>query len=108
VAVPWGVSGASHGGLAIEGRARTAQFGPGDVGYVPDGFGRFLENVGADTCRIELGFNDGDDQEISLSGWLGANPRQLVTSNFSLPLAKVDRFPDTTVFIVEAEKGANE
>lgn len=85
-----------------QGRARTEQFGAGDVGYVPAGYGHYLENVGTETCRILLGFNAGTYEEISLSGWLGANPRQLVASNFSLPLAEVDRFPNTTEFMVEA------
>ncbi len=83
-----------------QGRARTEQFGPGDVGYVPVGYGHYLENVGGEDCKILLGFNDGDYQEISLSGWLGANPRQLVASNFNLPLSEVNRFPDATEFIV--------
>jgi oxalate decarboxylase len=80
-------------------RARTETFNTGDVGYIPQGYGHYLENVGNGHCRILLGFNDGDYQQISLSGWLAANPRQLVASNFTLPLDVVDKFPDTTVEI---------
>jgi oxalate decarboxylase len=80
-------------------RARTEEFNTGDVGYIPQGYGHYLENAGSDHCQILLGFNDGAYQQISLSGWLAANPRQLVASNFNLPLGVVDEFPDTTVEI---------
>ena len=30
------------------GRARTEQYGPGDVGYAPQGFGHYIENIGDD------------------------------------------------------------
>lgn len=82
-----------------QGRARTETFRTGDVGYIPRGYGHYLENTGSGHCRILLGFNDGAYQQISLSGWLAANPRQLVASNFNLPLRVVDEFPDTTVEI---------
>lgn len=82
-----------------QGRARTETFGPGDVGYVPAGYGHYLKNTAATASRILLGFNAGTYEQISLSGWLGANPRQLVASNFRLPLEVVKEFPDTTEVI---------
>jgi oxalate decarboxylase len=82
-----------------QGRARTEAFASGDVGYIPQGYGHYLQNTGSGHCRILLGFNDGAYQQISLSGWLAANPRQLVASNFNLPLPVVDEFPETTVEI---------
>lgn len=88
-----------------QGQAQTATFDAGDVGYVPAGNGHYLENSGAGHCRVLLGFNAGTYEQISLSGWLAANPRQLVASNFSLPLATVARFPSTTE-IFAAGQGA--
>lgn len=82
-----------------QGRVRTETFQTGDVGYVPQGYGHYLLNTGEGHCQILLGFNSGEYQQISLSGWLAANPRQLVANNFSLPLDVVDRFPPTTAFI---------
>ncbi len=82
-----------------QGRAKTETFGVGDVGYVPMGYGHYLQNCADGTSRILLGFNAGTYEQISLSGWLGANPRQLVASNFSLPLTVVAQFPDTTEVI---------
>jgi oxalate decarboxylase len=80
-----------------QGRAKTDTFHPGDVGYIPQGYGHYLWNVGDGSCRMLLGFNAGEYQQISLSGWLAANPRPLVASNFQLPERVVDQFPDTTV-----------
>jgi oxalate decarboxylase len=54
-----------------------------------------------------LGFNAGAYEQISLSGWLAANPRQLVASNFNVPLATVDRFPDTTEILADGAPPAN-
>jgi oxalate decarboxylase len=85
-----------------QGRARTETFNTGDVGYIPQGNGHYLENTGNDRCRILLGFNAGDYQQISLSGWLAANPRELVATNFSLPLDVVEKFPNSTVEIAGA------
>lgn len=82
-----------------QGRARTETFGPGDVGYVPMGYGHYLENAGDDECRIVLAFNSGTYEQIGLSGWLAANPRQLVASTFGIPLALAERFPDATTLI---------
>lgn len=82
-----------------QGRARTETFGPGDVGYVPSGYGHYLKNSANGISRILLGFNAGVYEQISLSGWLAANPRQLVATNFTLPLPVVEAFPETTEVI---------
>src|SRR5262249_35877188 len=46
------------------GRAKTLDFGPGDVGYVPRGFGHYVENIGEEDCRVLVLFNSGTYQEI--------------------------------------------
>ncbi|MGI9255152.1 MAG: cupin domain-containing protein, partial [Thermomicrobiales bacterium] len=87
--------------FASQGHVRSEEFGVGDVGYVPEGLGHFLENTGEDELRLLLGFNTGNYQQISLSGWLGANPRQLVATNLALDLETVDAFPGDTEYIPE-------
>jgi oxalate decarboxylase len=81
------------------GRARTEDFRPGDVGYVPRGFGHYLENTGTGPCRILVVFDSGEYQEISLSTWLAANPTQMVADNLGLTDATAARLPDHRVFI---------
>jgi oxalate decarboxylase len=80
-------------------RVRTEDFRAGDVGYVPRGFGHYLENTGAGSCRILAVFDSGEYQEISLSTWLAANPERLVADNLGLSKEAVRRLPDHRVFV---------
>ena len=87
--------------FASSGRAETIELGQGDVGYVPQGYGHYLENVGSDACRLLLAFNSGHYQEISLSGWIASNPGLLVATNLGVPESVIAKFPKQTVFIAE-------
>ena len=42
------------------GRYRTETLEKGDVGYIPQGYGHSIENVGDKPCRVLIGFNTGD------------------------------------------------
>jgi oxalate decarboxylase len=81
------------------GRARTEGFGPGDAGYIPQGFGHYIENVGQEPCRVLVAFDSGEYQEISLSTWLASNPTRLVADNFKVPDELAAKLPDHRVFI---------
>ena len=81
------------------GRARTETFSAGDVGYIPQGYGHYIQNIGDTPCRILLGFDKGEYQEISLSTWLASNPTMLVADNFQIPDAVAEKLPDERVFI---------
>jgi oxalate decarboxylase len=85
--------------FASKGRARTEEFGQGDVGYVPQGNGHYIENVGDEPCRILIAFDSGEYQEISLSMWLAANPTRMVADNFQVADAVVAHRTDRRVFI---------
>src|SRR5262249_36039779 len=56
------------------GRARTAEYGPGDVGYVPTGYGHYLESIGSQDTEVLIVLNSGTYQEISITGWMASNP----------------------------------
>ncbi len=81
------------------GRARTEEFQPGDAGYVPRGYGHFIENTGDEPLRVLIGFNSGDYQEISLSTWLAGNPDAVLADNFKVADALVARLPKQRVFL---------
>jgi oxalate decarboxylase len=81
------------------GRARTEQFKAGDVAYVPQGFGHYVENTGTGPCRVLVAFDSGSYQEISLSTWLASNPARLVGDNFKIPDSLVAKLPDYRVFL---------
>ena len=65
---------ASMSVFGSHGRVRTEQFGAGDVGYVPQGYGHYIENTGTEDLDVVVVFNNGTYESISLSAWLAANP----------------------------------
>ncbi|MGV3635102.1 MAG: cupin domain-containing protein [Pseudorhodoplanes sp.] len=75
------------------GRARTEEYGPGDVGYAPQGFGHYIENIGDDDVELVLAFNDGEYQSISATAWFAANPSELIATNFGVPATTFADFP---------------
>jgi oxalate decarboxylase len=83
------------------GRARTETFEPGDAGYIPQGFGHAIENVGKTRARLIIAFDSGEYQEISLSTWLGANPLGVVANNFQLSDAEAEKLPKHRQFLIK-------
>jgi oxalate decarboxylase len=95
------ISGKARIGLfGSHGRYRIEEFQTGDAGYIPQGFGHYIENHGDTTARILITFDKGEYEEISLSAWLAANPVSLIADNFKVPDALAARMPDHRVFIV--------
>ena len=81
------------------GRARNDEFGPGDVGYVPQGYGHYIENIGPDELEALIVLNNGTYESISLTAWIAANPRELLATNFGVPETVLAGFPkQSTVF----------
>jgi oxalate decarboxylase len=94
------ISGQVRIGLfGSHGRYRIEEFHPGDAGYIPQGFGHYIENAGDTPARILVTFDKGEYEEISLSAWLAANPTQLIADNFKLPNALVEKMPDHRIFV---------
>src|SRR5271157_1329 len=75
------------------GRTRTEQYGPGNVGFAPQGYGHYIEQMGDESTELLILFNNGEFQEISLSGWLGGNPATLLAANFGISNEAVARLP---------------
>ena len=85
------------------GRYRTETLEKGDVGYIPQGYGHSIENVGDKPCRVLIGFNTGLYQTIDLSQWIAGNPVDVLATNFSKPAALFEKFPKSDVFIADKE-----
>lgn len=81
------------------GRYRTETLEKGDVGYIPQGYGHSIENVGSTPCRILIGFNTGIYQTIDLTQWIAGNPTDILATNFSKPTSLFERFPKRDVFV---------
>ena len=67
------------------GRVRTEEFNAGDVGYVPQGYGHYIENAGSADLELLIVLNNGNYESISLANWMGANPDLLLGTNFEVP-----------------------
>ena len=65
-------------------KARTMDFKAGDVGYVPQTFGHYVENTGdTDLIFIEM-FKDVHYRDLSLSTWVTHAPEQLITDHLRI------------------------
>ena len=81
------------------GRYRIEQLQQGDVGYVPQGYGHSIENVGDRAARILIGFNAGIYESIDLSQWIAGNPADVLATNFGQPPELFGKFPHHDVFV---------
>ena len=82
------------------GRYRTETLAKGDVGYIPQGYGHSIENVGDKPCRVLIGFNVGIYEAIDLSQWVAGNPVDVLATNFGKPAALFEKFPKADRFLV--------
>jgi oxalate decarboxylase len=87
------------------GRHRTERLSKGDVGYIPQGYGHSIENVGSEGCRVLIGFNNGVYETINLSQWIAGNPLDVHATNFSKPASLFEKFPHRDVFIADKHGG---
>jgi oxalate decarboxylase len=85
------------------GRYRTETLEKGDVGYIPQGYGHSIENVGDNRCRILIGLNTGVYEAIDLSQWIAGNPLDVLATNFGKPASLFEKFPRKDVFIADKD-----
>ena len=83
------------------GRARTDAFAPGDVGYVPQGYGHYIENIGTDELEVMLVLNNSTYESISITAWMAANTDLLLATNFKVPESVFANFPKNAVVMPE-------
>jgi oxalate decarboxylase len=76
---------------------------PGQIGFIPQGYAHYIENVGSEDLRWVVVFNNTFPDDIGLSTTFGGMPTHTFTDTLSLPeraLADANK-PDDTLFIVE-------
>lgn len=78
--------------FASGGRARTFNYGPGDVGIVPKNFGHYVENMGDEPVEFLEVFRAPLFQDFSLNQWLGQSDRQMVLDHLKLGGKDAERF----------------
>jgi oxalate decarboxylase len=74
-------------------KAATADFRPGDIGYVKKSLGHYVENTG-DTDLVMLGLFKGERYaEVSLSDWLTHSPPEMVKQTLNISGETLAKFP---------------
>ncbi|MBY0357523.1 MAG: cupin domain-containing protein [Candidatus Obscuribacterales bacterium] len=87
------------------GRAKMEDFGPGDVGYVPQGYGHYIENASdKEDCVTLVVLGSGNYEEISLSQWMASNTSQMLGTNFLVPKKIFESFPQNNPLITDGKK----
>ncbi|MGI4983821.1 MAG: cupin domain-containing protein, partial [Janthinobacterium lividum] len=73
-------------------QAQTADFNPGDIGYVKKGLGHYVQNMGDDDLVFLELFKAERFEEVSLSEWLANSPPQMVMDLLNLDADTVAKF----------------
>jgi oxalate decarboxylase len=95
------ISGRARVGIfGAHGRELTDEFGPGQIAFIKQGFGHYIEQVGDEPTHVLILLNSGVYQEISISGWLASNPPSMLADNFKLSNEQVARLPKTPAGIL--------
>jgi oxalate decarboxylase len=82
--------------------AQTADFRPGDIGYVKKSLGHYVENTGkTDLVFMEI-FRASRFEEVSLSDWIVHTPPAMVAATLNLDPAVIARFQRTRVDVMPA------
>jgi oxalate decarboxylase len=87
------------------GRFRVETLEAGDVGYIPQGYGHSIENIGDKPSRVLIGLNSGTYESIDLSQWFAGNPADVLATNFGQPAELFQKFPKQDVFLAGKDGG---
>jgi oxalate decarboxylase len=80
--------------------ARTVDFNPNDIGYVPSNAGHYIENTG-DTDAVFLEMLPSDVfEDVSLNQWLRRLPAQMVEAHLGFDKASIAKIPDEKLIVV--------
>src|SRR5580698_9830303 len=83
-------------------QAMTANFHPGDIGYVKKALGHYVENTGdADLVYMEV-FKADRFEEVGLSSWLAHSPRDMVAETLNMDPGLIAQIPNNNPAIVPA------
>jgi oxalate decarboxylase len=86
--------------LSTGSRARTMDFQAGDVGYVQQTLGHYIENTGDSDLRFLEMFKASHYQDLSLSEWLTHTPPDLVMAHLNIGRQTFDAIPREELIIV--------
>ncbi len=87
--------------FGAHGRSRTEEFGPGQICFVQQGFGHYVEQIGTEPTKFFALFNSPTFEEISISKWLAGNPASLIADNFMISKDEVAKMPKHVLGIIK-------
>jgi oxalate decarboxylase len=97
------VSGTARLGVVLpNGTYDIVDLGPGDVGFVPQGWAHYIENIGKTPMKMPIVFGNNQPNDIGLSTFFSGLPTQAFARTLGLPesvMAKANK-PGKTLFIV--------
>src|SRR5260370_34461728 len=64
------------------GRVRNEEFNAGDVGYVPQGYGHYIENNGNEDVELLIAHINGNYESIYIADWHGVHSDLLLATTF--------------------------
>ena len=73
---------------------------PGQICFIQQGFGHYVEQVGNEPTKFFVLFNSPAFEEISISKWLAGNPASLLADNFRISKEDVAKLPRKTLGII--------
>jgi oxalate decarboxylase len=83
-------------------QAMTANFHPGDIGYVKKALGHYVENTGdTDLVYMEV-FKADRFEEVDLADWLAHSPRDMVAETLNIDPSLIAQIPTNNPAIVPA------
>ena len=81
-------------------KARTSDFNAGDVGYVPNMAGHYIENTGTeDVIFLEM-FRTHQYQSISVNEWISRMPDRMAQAHLRLPVSTIRRIPSSQLVVL--------
>ena len=82
--------------------AMTADFNPGDIGYVKKSLGHYIENTGNDQLVFLEIFRTDRYSNVSLADWMAHTPPAMVEQTLNIDRSVVGRLPQAAPNVVPA------
>jgi oxalate decarboxylase len=86
--------------FASSGKARTMNFNPNDVGFVPAVAGHYIENIGTEDLVFLEMFRSSYYSDVSLNQWIRRVPLQMAKEHLHLDQAAIETIPDRKKVII--------
>jgi oxalate decarboxylase len=81
-------------------KARTSDFNAGDVGYVPNMAGHYIENTGTEEVIFLEMFRTHQYQSISVNEWIARMPDRMAQAHLRLPVSAIRRIPSSQLVVL--------